>query len=151
MTKHGFFIVVYRLTDLTDMGIIEAYLSEFNYVEELCQYKVTASQYDLLRQFWSVVKSLNVNNQLNHSNNPNVELALNIQQLYNRCYKEKLTIPDFKKVMPLLLHDSYYRLIGNKPIFSRLTKKTIRCWIFKTNNHSKVLRRPKNAKQHHHY
>jgi Rha family phage regulatory protein len=137
MTMCGFIFLTPHLFDTFTRQVtesIETYINEFNFVEEqLRQFKVTASQYELLRQFWSVVKSLNVNNRLNHSNNPKVELALNIQQLYNRCYKEKLTIPDFKKVKPLLLYDSYHPFIANKPVLSRISKSTIRCWIFKIN------------------
>jgi len=149
MTKNGFSTLNMILGELHAtqlMSAIETYLSEFDYVEyQLHQSHVTKHvpvsvsdtdpdpQYFSLMEFWSVVEKLNVDNAINHSNNLYKELALSIDQVYACCAEQKLVIPQFKLVKPLLVSDTYRPFIANKPIFSRLTKKTTRCWIFKIN------------------
>jgi phage/plasmid primase-like uncharacterized protein len=97
----------------------------------------------VVQQFWANFEYLNQasidhgfdensidDHLMNHSNNPKVEIAVNLEHFISRSYDKHLptlSTADLRKYLPM---SRSYKYKDNKPVLSRLEKKTMRCWIF---------------------
>jgi len=70
-------------------------------------------------------------NVMNHSNNPETEIAVNLEHFRQRCAELKLELIDSKELRRYLPSSRKRQYLRNEAIRSRLEGRTIRCWIFK--------------------
>lgn len=70
-------------------------------------------------------------NVMNHSNNPETEIAVNLEHFRARCADMRLELIDSKELRRHLPTSRKRQYLRNEPIRSRLEGRTIRCWIFK--------------------
>jgi hypothetical protein len=101
-------------------------------------------EHPIVQQFWATFDYMNskpmwsesgtmpiAENVMNHSNNPEVEIAVNLEHFRARCAEMKLELIDSKELRRHLQTSRKRQYLRNEPIRSRLESRTIRCWIFK--------------------
>ena len=102
----------------------------------------------IVQQFWAMFDYLNsrpvpssadddippVTSQqhlLNHSNNPEQEICVNLEHFRARCAEMKLETIDSKDLRRWLVTSRKRQYLGNEVIRSRLEGRTVRVWRFK--------------------
>ncbi len=98
----------------------------------------------LVQQFWANFDYINskplwssesepviAENVINHSMNPDDEIAVNLEHFRQRCSDLNLELIDTKQLRRYLPTSRARAYMRNEPIRSRLERRTIRCWIFK--------------------
>lgn len=108
----------------------------------LTREKRLANDHPLVEQFWDIYEYITIKitgslrgdkgdvEPLNHARTTDGRIAINLNQLMEECRTWGQTVPDMgqlKKLLPLCRRHKY---MGNMPINSRLTGKTMRCWVF---------------------
>lgn len=101
-------------------------------------------EHPIIQQFWATFDYMNskpmwsendapaiAENVMNHSNNPETEIAVNLEHFRARCADMKLELIDSKELRRHLPMSRKRQYLRNEPIRSRLEGRTIRCWIFK--------------------
>ncbi|MGJ0489624.1 toprim domain-containing protein [Methylobacter sp.] len=101
-------------------------------------------EHPIIQQFWATFDYMNskpmwsendapaiAENVMNHSNNPETEIAVNLEHFRQRCAELKLELIDSKELRRHLPMSHKRQYLRNEPIRSRLEGRTIRCWIFK--------------------
>lgn len=99
----------------------------------------------VVQQFWSNYEYLNSHavddgfgefkisdDLINHSNSPEYEIAVNLEHFNAKCFDARLPMlstADLRKYLP---SSKTRKFVEAKMVFSRLEKKSLRCWIFKT-------------------
>ena len=86
-------------------------------------------------QFWQIYDAVCLdaegNNILNHSKDENY-IALNLNHFVSVAEQHGLEVPvDIKRALKTSVDR---RFVETKPVNSRLTKGTVRCWVFCTKN-----------------
>lgn len=71
-------------------------------------------------------------NLMNHSNNPDQEIAVNLEHFRARCAEMKLETLDSKDLRRWLPTSRKRQYLGNEVIRSRLEGRSVRVWRFKT-------------------
>ena len=108
----------------------------------LAREKRLANDHPQVEQFWDIYEyitikitaSLRGDNRdaepLNHARDNDGRIAINLNQFMEECRNWGQPVPDMatlKKLLPLCRRHKY---MGNMPINSRITNKTMRCWVF---------------------
>ena len=89
-------------------------------------------QFDYLDNRLDSEKSLvSVTDQLNHSNNPKDEIAVNLEDFHSKNSKHNLPTIDAKELRRQLRTSKKREYKENGPVTSKITGKSVRCWIFK--------------------
>jgi hypothetical protein len=100
-------------------------------------------EHAVVQQFWSTFDYMNskaqwsesgdvyAENVMNHSNNPDTEIAVNLEHFRARCAEMKMELIDSKDLRRHLPTSRKRQYLRNEAIRSRLEGRTIRCWIFK--------------------
>lgn len=100
-------------------------------------------EHPVVQQFWSIFDYLdnrsNITpegewldkNLLNHSNNYETEIAINLEHFRQVCSDRKQDIMNDKDLRRHLPTSRKRKYLRNEAIRSRLESRTIRCWIFK--------------------
>ena len=99
----------------------------------------------IVHQFWSNYEYLNshaaddgfgefeiTDDLINHSNSPEYEIAVNLEHFNAKCFDAHLPMlstADLRKYLP---SSQTRKFVEAKMVFSRIEKKSLRCWIFKT-------------------
>tara|TARA_R110002050_G_scaffold57423_3_gene128925 strand:+ start:75189 stop:77897 length:2709 start_codon:yes stop_codon:yes gene_type:complete len=97
---------------------------------------------ELVQQFWAqfdyLDKRLDLEktqtpmiHQMNHSNRPDDEIAVNLEDFYIACKKRDLPLIDPKELRRNIHTSKKHEYVSNGPVTSRLTRKSKRCWVFK--------------------
>ena len=104
--------------------------------------KRLANDHPLVEQFWDIYEYITIKitgslrndkgdqEPLNHARTTDGRIAINLNQLMEECRTWGQPVPDMgqlKKLLPLCRRHKY---MGNMPINSRITGKTMRCWVF---------------------
>ena len=104
--------------------------------------KRMANDHPLVEQFWDIYEYITIKitgslrndkgdaEPLNHARNNDGRIAINLNQFAEECRTWGQAVPDMtllKKLLPLCRRHKY---MGNMPINSRITGKTMRCWVF---------------------
>lgn len=95
-----------------------------------------SSDHPIVDQFWDLYEYFEGEFQnpntypLNHSPNPD-EIALNLNEFYSYAHKNQQTLDDIKLMKKLLKQSVRYPFIAIKTVRSAISKKPIRCYIFK--------------------
>ncbi|MBI9113328.1 hypothetical protein [Maridesulfovibrio ferrireducens] len=99
--------------------------------------KCLLADHPLVEQFWETFRYLNSETRnmereaLNHSGNP-AYYAINLNHFVQQCRDNGQEIPDLKVLKQLLPHSKKHKLLEkSKAITSKITNKTVRCWLFK--------------------
>ena len=84
-------------------------------------------------QFWNVFERINkgAHQPFNHSNRPDQEIAVHINQVLSYFQDAGIDIADRSTLIDRLRTSQRHPFIDRQPIRSRLWKKTVRCLIFK--------------------
>lgn len=108
----------------------------------LAREKRMANDHPLVEQFWDIYEYITIKitasmrgdqgdaEPLNHARKSDGVIAINLNQLTEECRNWGQTVPDtalLKKLLPLCRRHKY---MGNRPINSRISGKTMRCWVF---------------------
>lgn len=116
----------------------------FNYLlsRALTREKRLANDHPVVEQFWDIYEYITIKitsslrgdkgdpEPLNHARAQDGRIAINLNQLMEECRTWGQPVPDtaqLKKLLPLCRCHKY---IGNMAINSRITGKTMRCWVF---------------------
>lgn len=118
-------------------------LEEYLFDRALNRERCLSSDHPVVEQFWEAVEYINGQGDqrdvepLNHSNKPEVELAINLNHFRERCVHFNQEQLDMKLLKKLLPGSKRYKLVrSNYPMQSRHTKGTTRCWVFMKANTS---------------
>lgn len=92
-----------------------------------------------VQQFWFTFEYLNsrlIGNSiesdvLNHSNNPDSEIAINLEFFNSKCIEEKQETIPTKELRELLMTSRAKKYLRTAPVHSRILRRTVRCMIFK--------------------
>jgi hypothetical protein len=87
-------------------------------------------------EFWQTFEYLNSKfgeqgNALNHSNSPDLEIAISLQDFNARCIESKQETVSTKDLREHLLGSKSRKYLRTAAVYSRLEKRTLRCMIFK--------------------
>lgn len=108
----------------------------------LAREKRLANDHPVVEQFWDIYEYITIKitsslrgdkgdpEPLNHARAQDGRIAINLNQLMEECRTWGQPVPDtaqLKKLLPLCRCHKY---IGNMAINSRITGKTMRCWVF---------------------
>jgi len=100
-------------------------------------------EHPVVQQFWATFDYMNskaqwsengdvyAENVMNHSSNPDTEIAVNLEHFRARCGEMKQELIDSKDLRRHLPTSRKRQYLRNEAIRSRLEGRTIRCWIFK--------------------
>jgi hypothetical protein len=101
-------------------------------------------EHPVLQQFWATFDYLNSRSKwtegfdpiteddiMNHSRNPEMEIAVNLEHFRQRCAEMKLETIDSKDLRRHLPTSRKRQYLGNESINSRLEKRSVRCYRFK--------------------
>lgn len=69
-------------------------------------------------------------NRLNHSHNPDDQIAVNLEDFHRHCREQNQQFIDNKDLRRNLPNSKKRKYLRNEPIRSVLEKRIIRCWIF---------------------
>lgn len=86
----------------------------------------------LLEKFWEAIDLLLAGKQgesLNHARQEGL-LALNLPEIRAAAKRADVTLPAFGALRGLLPASHQPRFIGRKPVNSRHTGRSVRCWVF---------------------
>lgn len=96
-----------------------------------------SADHPLIEQFWDTFRYLDSETKaapefgLNHSSAPD-QIAVNLNHYMQRCREMGQEMPDLKLLKKLLPHSKKHELIDRgRAMASKLTGKTVRCWVFK--------------------
>lgn len=104
--------------------------------------KRLANDHPVVEQFWDtydyiaikITASLRGDGKdpepLNHARDSDDRIAVNLNQLMEECRIWGQPSPDVAQLKKLLPLCRRHKFLGNKPINSRITGKTMRCWVF---------------------
>jgi len=95
-----------------------------------------------VQQFWANFDVLNsdyvgsalLDNLMNHSNEPEIEIAVNLELFNQACEKHNLPRIGTQELRKLLPTSRDRKYIDNKVVHSRLLQKKVRCYLFKRPN-----------------
>jgi hypothetical protein len=97
----------------------------------------------IVQQFWATFDYMNSKayvredgpvideHTMNHSCNPEREIAVNLEHFRQRCAEMKLETIDHKELRRYLPTSRKRVFLRNEAIRSRLELRTVRCWVFK--------------------
>jgi len=101
-------------------------------------------EHPIVQQFWSLYDYANSrsmrsaeelqyfeDNLLNHSMDTDTEIAINLEHFRQRCAELKLELMDTKELRRHLPTSRKRKYLRTEAMYSRLEKRTVRCWIFK--------------------
>ena len=101
-------------------------------------------EHPIVQQFWATFDyidskiytadngaSIVTDHVLNHSCNPETEIAVNLESFRQRCADLKMELMDSKDLRRQLPTSRKRQYVKNAATWSRLEGRTIRCWIFK--------------------
>jgi hypothetical protein len=129
--------LILQITE-TDIANIHAMLKS----QAITKQQALNEDHPVVQQFWANFEYLDTlhiensldgyldKNRMNHSNKPDYEIAVNLEDFLSHCYEKHLPMlstSDLRKYLPT---SRSRKFIESKPVLSRLEKKTLRCWIF---------------------
>jgi hypothetical protein len=96
----------------------------------------------VVQQFWAQFDYLdtkpgsggyavNIEHQMNHSKNPDKQIAVNLEHFHSMCNVHNLPFMEPKELRRQLTTSKKREYIENKPVKSRIEERAVRCWIFK--------------------
>jgi hypothetical protein len=101
-------------------------------------------EHPVIQQFWELYDyansraivtadndSLLQDELLNHAKNPEMEIAVNLEHFRQRCAELKLELIDTKELRRHLSTSRRRQFLRTEAMYSRIEKRTVRCWIFK--------------------
>lgn len=89
---------------------------------------------DELQEFWYLLEDfMRGEIEINHSNNPRFELAINLNHIANLVRDTGLPFLDVPLLRKLLPNSKTFEFIDNKTVKSSINQKTTRCYVFKWN------------------
>ena len=115
------------------------------YTAKMAEEREIALQKDhpIVQQFWDTYHYLSsvveiqdadgfpILDPLNHSNEPS-EIAINLNDYRKHCFEKRQEMPDDRELKRHLLTGISHKFIeSNRPVTSRITKKSSRVWVFK--------------------
>lgn len=93
-----------------------------------------------LQEFWYLLEDLQrdedpnrQNSMINHSNNKNFELAINLNHIASMARDRNLPPVDVTLLRRLLPNSKTFEFIENKTVKSNIHGRTMRCYVFKWN------------------
>ena len=113
-------------------------------IAELAQSRQSALNGDhpLVLRFWDafhfldrravkeVGEMVEQKHQANHSNNPEREIAINLEHFQQDCAEHHLEPFSNRELRDLLPSSKRYSFIENRAVRSSITHTTLRCWVF---------------------
>lgn len=108
----------------------------------LAREKRLANDHPLVEQFWDIYEYITIKitgslrndkgdaEPLNHARTTDGRIAINLNQLMEECRTWGQAVPDMGQLKKLLPQCRRHKYMGNMPINSRITGKTMRCWVF---------------------
>ncbi|WP_432745814.1 toprim domain-containing protein [Methylobacter sp. G7] len=101
-------------------------------------------EHPVVQQFWATFDYLDSQskvmhdgvpmvdkNMINHSNNPEAEIAINLVHFGKVCREQKIEVMDDKELRRHLITSRKRKYLRNEAARSRLEGRTIRVWVFK--------------------
>jgi hypothetical protein len=97
----------------------------------------------IVQQFWATFDYMNSKvyqredgyttdeHTMNHSCNPEREIAVNLEHFRQRCAEMKLETIDSKELRRYLPTSRKRVFLRNEAIRSKIENRTVRCWVFK--------------------
>ncbi len=80
--------------------------------------------------FWQAFHTINGEQHLiNHANNIEDEIAINLPELIQYCYTQGIDLPPKKQLIRLIKRERSY--LGYLVVRSRLKSCSLRCYVFK--------------------
>lgn len=116
-------------------------LMDYLLTRALIREKRLASDHPLVEQFWDIYDYVTARiggtqrrdklagESLNHHRDPQ-RIAVNLNQLMEECKTWGQPMPDTAMLKKLLPYSRRHKFMGCSAINSRLTDKTLRCWVF---------------------
>ena len=104
--------------------------------------KRLANDHPLVEQFWDIYEYITIKitgslrndkgdqEPLNHARTTDGRIAINLNQFAEECRTWGQAVPDMALLKKLLPQCRRHKYMGNMPINSRITGKTMRCWVF---------------------
>jgi Rha family phage regulatory protein len=99
-------------------------------VDVLADYGWSPSEHGLVGRFWEYYDHISRNCDLNHSNHPDREIAVNLAQFEAECKKAGLDPINYQGLRHSITSSETHKYLRTAAVYSRLEKRTIRCWIF---------------------
>lgn len=95
----------------------------------------------VVQQFWAQFDYLdtkpgsggyavNIEHQMNHSKNPDQQIAVNLEHFHSQCKVHNLPFMEPKELRRQLTTSKKRQYIENSTVRSRIEERTVRCWIF---------------------
>jgi hypothetical protein len=96
----------------------------------------------VVQQFWAQFDYLdtkpgsggyavNIEHQMNHSKNPDQQVAVNLEHFHSMCKVHNLPFMEPKELRRQLTTSKKREYLENSTVRSRIEERTVRCWIFK--------------------
>lgn len=120
-------------------------MDAFLYKRAVARQKMLVADHKYVQDFWELYDLINSdqdeldafpNETLNHSSNTK-EIAISLPHFLQEVNKKRMEAPNLDLLKNLLPSCRRHKFIGQKPVHSKIFKKSVRCWVFESKTNIK--------------
>lgn len=87
---------------------------------------------EIITRFWAAYNELTASGvNLNHAAKPQM-IAVNLAEMLQKSRENKISMPMSSELQSLLHLSVSYKFVGCKSVTSKITHKSVRCYVFST-------------------